>query len=325
MNAIEEARVRWIADRPKHAKFAGEMANRIQQIVSSAGIAAHVSARGKEVHSLVKKLMAKPHLSYETLPDKVGARVVVRYLHETSEVRGLISKHFAIGKVEDTSTRLKDDRIGYQGIHVDGVAFTNEDELQSLFPTAEFFLELQLRTMSQHLWSEISHDSFYKNDSLVQQLPLDLRRRVNLMAGQIEIADREFERMNLEIPADPAVNVFKSLEPLYYSLSAERPNVELSMEVIRLLLPLYGSGAQPEAISRHIRDRFLGSEQMFRTVYSNPDNQKTDAAAFLFQPEAVMIYDCLLMDRDQTLRQWNNKFPSNELERVASLFGISLN
>ncbi|HZD50627.1 MAG TPA: hypothetical protein VE178_17925, partial [Silvibacterium sp.] len=141
---------------------------------------------------------------------------------------------------------------------------------------------------------------------------------------QVEVADREFERMNLEIPADPAVKVFKSLEPLYYMLSAQRPNVELSMEVIRLLLPLYGEGEQVDAISQRIANRFYSSEEMLKVVYSDPENLKTDTAAFLFQPEAMMIYDCLLIDRDQTLKHWNEKFPGEELERVATLFGISL-
>jgi len=248
----------------------------------------------------------------------------VRYLHETTQVLELVGEHFAIGNVDDASKRLDVDRVGYQGIHVDGLALKPQDELQAEFPAGEFFLELQLRTLSQHLWSEISHDSFYKNDALVQQLPADLRRRVNLMAGQVEVADREFERMHTEIPADPAVKLFKSLEPLYYMLSAERPNVELSMEVIRLLLPMYGLGAQVESISQQILDRFRGSEKMLKIVYSNPDNLRTDAAAFLFQPEAVMIYDCLLIDRDQTLKCWNQKFPSEELERVATVFGVSL-
>ncbi|MFY9853038.1 MAG: hypothetical protein WAK26_04070 [Terracidiphilus sp.] len=324
MNTVEDARVRWIENRPKHARFANEMAARLQSLVSGAGIAAQVSARPKEVHSLVKKLLAKPRLSYENLPDKVGARVVVRYLHEVSDVLNLVREHFLFGKIDDTSTRLDVDRVGYQGIHVDGLAFKVEDELQQEFPSGEFFLELQLRTLSQHLWSEISHDGFYKNDALVQQLPFDLRRRVHLMAGQVEVADREFERMSVEIPADPAVKLFKSLEPLYYMLSAERPNVELSMEVIRLLLPLYGRGSEVDAISQQILDRFRGSEKMLKTVYSNPENLKTDTAAFLFQPEAMMIYDCLLTDRDQTLRYWNEKFPSDELERVATVFGISL-
>jgi len=324
VNSIEAARTQWIADRPKHSKFAEEMLGRLQLVIRELGIAAQLSARPKEVYSLVKKLLAKPHLTYESMPDKVGARIVVRYISELSQVREQLKERFVIRQIEDTSARLHIDRVGYQGIHVDGLALLPDDELQGEYPSRDFFLELQLRTMSQHLWSEISHDSFYKNDGLVQQLPQDLQRRVHLMAGQVEVADREFERMNHEIPADPAVKLFKALEPLYYGLSAERPNVELSMEVIRLLLPLYGQNDHIDSISRQIESRFHGSEGMLKIVYSDPDNLKTDAAAFLFQPEAMMIYDCLLTDRDQTLKHWNEKFPSEELERVATLFGISL-
>jgi ppGpp synthetase/RelA/SpoT-type nucleotidyltranferase len=300
------------------------MDSRLRAAVGQLGIAAQISIRPKEISSLVKKLFAKPHLTYETLPDKVGARVVVRYLSETSKVLEAIRARFVVGTVEDISARLGVDRFGYQGIHVDRLALPVGDELEREFPSKEFFLELQLRTTAQHLWSEFSHDSFYKSDALVQQLPPDLRRRLYLMAGQIEVADREFELMNREIPVDPAVGVFRSLEPLYYMLSAERPNVELSMEVIRLLLPLYGQGEQAGAISERISRRFHESEQMLRVVYSDPENLKVNAAVFLYQPEAMMIYDCLLNDRDQTLKHWNEKFPSEELEGVANLFGISL-
>jgi hypothetical protein len=37
-----------------------------------------------------------------------------------------------------------------------------------------------------------------------------------------------------------------------------------------------------------------------------------------------MIYDRLLDDRDETLRVWNERYPSSELERVANNFGLAL-
>jgi hypothetical protein len=108
------------------------------------------------------------------------------------------------------------------------------------------------------------------------------------------------------------------------TLSAERPNVERSMEVIRLLLPLYGHGAEVETISQHILTRFKDSERMLRIVYAKPENNNTDAVAFLFQPAAMMIYDCLLTDRDLTLKHLNERFPSEELARVATLSAYRL-
>jgi ppGpp synthetase/RelA/SpoT-type nucleotidyltranferase len=319
---IESARTQWIIDRPRYAAFSKVIEQKLRNVVSGAGISAQVSSRPKEVHSLVKKLLAKPHLTYDTLPDKVGARIVVRYRSELRKVLGLVQETFAVASIEDTSERLSVDRVGYQGLHLDRMSLCTSDELVGAYPADDFFVELQLRTMSQHLWSEISHDTFYKNEDLLQKLPLDLRRRVHLMAGQVEVADREFERMNLELPSDPAVQLFKSLEPLYYMHTSERPNLELSLEVIHLLLPLYQADA--DVIAQRIIDRVRSSESLFTHIYSESENTRTEAAAFLFQPEAMMIYDCLLVDRDQTLKLWNEKFPSEELERVAVLFGISL-
>lgn len=323
MSQIEEARARWILERPLFDEFAVLVDSRLRSLVGAAGVSAGVSTRAKEVYGLVKKLIAKSHLNYDTMPDKVGARIIVRYRSELTILLDLVRENFSVDTVEDTSARLSVDRVGYQGIHVDGLALLESDELCVRFPRQKFFAELQLRTMSQHLWSEISHDSFYKNDEMLQALPFDLQRRVHLMAGQVEVADREFERMNSEIPSDPVARVFKSLEPVYYTLSAQKPNIELSVDVIKALLPLYQS-VDVGSVSARILGRYRSSEQMFQSVYSNPDNLGTLAAAFLFQPEALMIYDCLLTDRDQTVRRWNEQFPTEELERVAALFGISL-
>ena len=83
---IEEARADWIRVRGHHRDFAELLKSRLSAVTKSLGIYAEISAREKETHSLVKKLIKKPHLSYETLPDKVGARVVVRLRSELAPV-----------------------------------------------------------------------------------------------------------------------------------------------------------------------------------------------------------------------------------------------
>ncbi len=186
MTDVEEARRRWITERPDFVEFSIEIGKQLQKLVSELGISAQVSARAKEVYSLVKKLIAKKHLNYASVTDKVGARIVVRYRSELPRVQELVCKQFRVDKIEDISGRLGIDKVGYQGVHIDGLAFLPDGEFGKRFPFDTFFAELQLRTLSQHLWSEISHDSFYKNDDTLQKVPPDLRRRVRLMAGQVE-------------------------------------------------------------------------------------------------------------------------------------------
>ena len=51
------------------------------------------------------------------------------------------------------------------------------------------------------------------------------------MSGLIEVADREFDRLNRETALEPGVELYKELERHYYKLTAKRPDPELSLEV----------------------------------------------------------------------------------------------
>ena len=76
-NEFESARKQWLTERPQFEAFGVLLKQRIQKEIANAGIHAEVTSRAKEVHSLVKKLLLKPHHNYETLPDKTGVRVCV--------------------------------------------------------------------------------------------------------------------------------------------------------------------------------------------------------------------------------------------------------
>ena len=78
MTDIEDARLRWIEERPIYDEFASLLADRIRVALSSLGLWFTVQCRTKELDSLLKKLMRGKH-TYETLPDKVGLRVIVLY------------------------------------------------------------------------------------------------------------------------------------------------------------------------------------------------------------------------------------------------------
>jgi hypothetical protein len=68
--------------------------------------------------------------------------------------------------------------------------------LQEYKPFKGLLFEIQIRTVLQHAWAEIDHDRGYKFSGV---LPRDLRRRLNLLAGQLELADKEFSRLALDV------------------------------------------------------------------------------------------------------------------------------
>ena len=250
---------------------------------------------------------------------------MIRYRSELSAIEERIKQRFQFRVVEDKGTKLGIDKVGYQSIHVDGLALKVDDQEAGRFPPDQFFGELQIRSYGQHFWSEVSHDTFYKNDELVNELSPDLRRRVNLTAGLVEVADREFDRMKDEARPGAAAEIFSGLEKLYYSVATKRPDVELSLEVINLILPLYGLATTQEILQQHVIPTFERHRQDLEKIYCDPDNEYEGASAFFFQPEALLIFDRLHFDRDQLLTAWSEQFPPKELERVAENFGVAFN
>jgi hypothetical protein len=124
------------------------------------------------------------------------------------------------------------------------------------------------------------------------------------------------------MPSTPEVALLKSLEKHYFTLTARRSNVELSLKVIRLLYPVYQS--KPKQIAAHFREFFAERTDVLTTVYSDAEYDD-GRSAFLYQPESLMIYHLLETKPIATHDVWNSEFPERELERIATAFGISLN
>jgi hypothetical protein len=165
----------------------------------------------------------------------------------------------------------------------------------------------------------MSHDAVYKNDDTLAVLPMGLKRRVNLMAGLIEVADGEFDRINKVLELSPQAQIYKVLEQHYFKLASRRPDPELSLQVIGLLIPLYGIDVP--GISHRIDSFFVSHELTLRHVYAQAEEWKT--SAFFYQPEALMIYELLEADQIKVRKTWSSKFPEAELENIANAFGIS--
>ena len=322
MTDVELARKSWAQEKASFAEFGELIAERLKLALRREGILAEVSARAKELDSLVRKLLLKPEHNYDSLPDKVGVRIVIRHLSDIPAVQQIMSRDFDHDPADDKARDQGTNRVGYLSVHVDHTRLKADDQQAVTFPPSKFFAEVQLRTLAQHLWAEMSHDDVYKNDETANALPSDLKRRVNLMAGQVEVADREFDRISKEIGQDDAYRLLRALERHYYKLTTRRPNPELSLLVIKLLSPTFKDLTAPQIISQ-LDETFAKHAGMLEQIYQDSD-RAVDPSAFFFQPEALMIYDRLLHDRDETLSVWSTAFPPSELDRVANNFGISL-
>lgn len=322
MSDIEFARKSWIAERVRYEEFGDLVSRRVKDAIKPLGIWCDVSARAKELDSLIKKLITKPHHTYESIPDKSGVRVIVKYRNDVARICSAVRSLLSVDHFDEKAQEV--DRVGYQSVHLDGVRLRENDEEATRYPPGTFCCEMQVRTLAQHLWAEMSHDTVYKNDAMVKALADDTQRRINLMAGQVEVADREFGRLHDELAEVEGVRILRVLERHFYSLtsSSRVPDAELSMQIINKFMPLYGVAENDVA---DLMDDFLVEKQdVLEHVYARaseygPDNM----TAFLFQPEVLLIYERLKRDRNATRRLWSQSYPERELERIANTFGIS--
>lgn len=319
MTSLEEARKRWMVQQPLFRQFGFEICRILETDIRADGILARVESRAKEIDSLVRKLILKRENTYETIGDKLGVRVIVRYKSEITRVLTIAGQIFEISGVENTADRLQPNSTGYLSIHA-VLKLRAADRMAEQYPPETFHAELQVRTLAQHLWAEMAHDTVYKNDELLNPLPNPLKRRIFVLAGVVELADEEFNRIEQELPVTPELIILQALNRYHFTLTSRPGDPLTSLSVMRVLIPLYKQEAA--RIVTRLGEFYSTHLETLRHVYSRAE-QAPERSAFLFQPEALMIYDLLESDQLATRTAWNRYFPEKELERFANDFGMS--
>ena len=148
-----------------------------------------VEGRVKTEESLAGKLALKGH-KYATLSDitdLVGARIITFYTDDVDRIASMAEQLFEIDWNNSVDKRRLHqlDSFGYNSLHY-----------ICRLPGFRFPFEIQLRTTLQHAWAAINHDIGYKSGI---EIPREYMRRMNRLAGLLEMADDEFSRIRTEI------------------------------------------------------------------------------------------------------------------------------
>jgi len=159
-----------------------------------------VHARTKALESILNKLERKGYQTTEELTDICGVRIIAYIESDVDRICALISNSFQIhqDKSIDKSSELQINEIGYRSVHYICELGKARVSLPELRQYNGITFEVQVRTVLQHAWAEIEHDRSYKFSG---KLPLEIQRRLNLLAGTLEIVDREFNTLAREVDA----------------------------------------------------------------------------------------------------------------------------
>jgi ppGpp synthetase/RelA/SpoT-type nucleotidyltranferase len=169
---------------------------------SDVGEVTKIEGRVKDQDECIKKFHRKyqskleadeqPYQIKDYLTDLIGIRVICLYEDQITAVAGVLQQHFRIIDVTDKIAAVEstEDSFGYKGLHMD-LALSDEMTAQSKYrPFRDLSFEIQVRSLIQDAWSVLDHKIKYK-----KSIPMDLRRRINVLSALFELADREFKEI----------------------------------------------------------------------------------------------------------------------------------
>lgn len=154
-----------------------------------------VTFRVKAIDSATEKLTGSDKYNdYPALTDLLGVRVITYFADTVDRVAEALKPEFDIDEANSVDKRaaLDPDRFGYLSVHYIAKLKPTRTSLVEYAGYDGLQFELQIRSILQHAWAEIEHDLGYK---AAGGLPRELRRRFSRLAGLLELADDEFQRL----------------------------------------------------------------------------------------------------------------------------------
>jgi putative GTP pyrophosphokinase len=203
----------WYSDRfEAYSSFTRLLHATVENIIGASGIDhLSVTSRRKTMNSFIEKVARKGYESPDKATDLTGIRVITFIESDALRAAKLLRDSFSVHpeKSLDKSEELGDSSVGYRSIHIVCELGADRLALPEYAPFKGLLFEIQVRTVLQHAWAEIDHDRGYKFSGV---LPGELRRRLNLLAGQLESADKEFSRLAHDVDQHSAELQKKSKE-----------------------------------------------------------------------------------------------------------------
>src|SRR5258708_27891790 len=193
---------RWYASNYEvYSSFTRLLHATVENLLRAAGIEhLSVTSRTKSLNSFIEKITRKEYESVSEVTDLTGIRVITFIESGAAAAAKLLLRCFKVHpeKSLDKSEELGDSQVGYRSIHLICELEKERASLPEYKPFKGLLFEIQVRTVLQHAWAEIDHDRRYKFSGV---LPKDMRRRLYLLAGQLEQADKEFARLAVNVDA----------------------------------------------------------------------------------------------------------------------------
>ncbi|HBC80350.1 MAG TPA: hypothetical protein DCZ51_17095 [Bacteroidales bacterium] len=220
-----EDQVRFIEEYKIRKEDFDEMAVLLERILKNAiselKLMGFATARAKTVESFSNKIILKDKYRepIKEMTDLCGARIVVHFKSQVDRVCKFITQNFKIDEPNslDQRSKLMVSEFGYRSIHF--IVTPEKDSILGEKIDKKFNqmkAEIQVRTLAEHIWADISHDRIYKTEL---KIPDDWKREAAQLSAILENADKKFAGMASEIDSLATV----------YELQCEKDKAEIDV------------------------------------------------------------------------------------------------
>ncbi len=125
----------------------------------------------------------------DSISDLVGFRIVCIYVNQIDLIKKALIDEFEM--LEETNKieqiQATENTFGYQALHMDMKLSQNYLQIREYKQFSGLQFEIQIRTIIQDAWSVVDHKIKYK-----KEIPITLKRKINVLSALFELADREF-------------------------------------------------------------------------------------------------------------------------------------
>jgi len=219
---------------PKCELLCKELLRQIDFIINTNKIilAFPIQFRAKRFESIKNKIESGRYSvknSILELQDLAGLRIITLFKRDAKNIIALLEKEFNILINYNTEDKLDDSEFGYSSTHLVCELKNEWLSLPSFSELSKIKFEIQIRTISQHSWAEVSNKLQYKQD---ESVPKPLKRSISRISALLEIVDSEFENL-LQIREKYITNI--NIET--FKTENEKLNVDNLKEILDKKLP----------------------------------------------------------------------------------------
>jgi ppGpp synthetase/RelA/SpoT-type nucleotidyltranferase len=258
----------------------------------------------------------------DDITDKVGTRIVVTTRKDISIVSDIVrlcenNGNWIISENKDVESFILVDptKFSYQAEHfILSPGIRNQDEFNEI-PLSRITCELQIKSLLQHSWAQVTHDTIYKgcfkDDS---NLARTMAKCMALIEATDDYYDDAFVYMDNE--EDKVIENKLINEIISYSLESFGINFELSKTDFRMVKSFFDS------FNKELFD-FNDVKHKLLTRRDDVVNLLSSTRVYLSkQPISILIAYLLITRRSQLLKEkW--PFDENSLRIAFSLMNHS--